>query len=113
MSCVVYLQVLMDFSSTFLASELVLHCSVAVLAHVAALAGEKYDATTVDLTLCALDLVKIDSVVFVSELTNEHGCVLNLIWCIPLLEFFFTSLISELLESEREHLVCKYCCNCS
>ena len=81
----------MDFCSAFLASELVLHCSVAVLAHEAALAGEKDDATTVELALCALDLVKIDTVVFFSELTNEHGCVLNLIWCIPFLEFFFTS----------------------
>ena len=99
MSCVVYLQVLMDFCSAFLASELVLYCSVAILAHEAALAGEKDDAAAVDLALCAFDLVKVDSIVFVGEFTNEHWRILDLIWCVSFLELFFTSCIGELLES--------------
>ena len=99
MSCVVYLQILMHFRSTLFTSELVLNFAVAVLAHEAALAGEEDNAAAVELALCALDLVKVDSVVLFSELTNEHGCVLNLIRCVPFLEFFFPPLISELLES--------------
>ena len=99
MSCVVYLQILVDFCSALLASELVLYCSVAVLAHEAALAGEEDDAAAVNLALCAFDLVKVDFIVFLGEFTNEHGGVLDLIWCVSFLELFFTSCIRELLES--------------
>ena len=93
----------MHFLSALLASELVLCRSVTVLALEAALAGEEDDTASIELALCALYLVEIDSIVLVCKLAHKHGGVWDLVGCVPSLELFFSPLICKLLQSFIEH----------